>query len=74
MFALGKVCGWVNWFVAQWNRKMNGCLGVRTAGWTYTKTNVDVGRKLTGLREKIAGMFNGDMKCLDAWLQRRVDG
>lgn len=53
---------------------MNGCLGVRTAGWTYTKTNVDVGRKLTGLREKIAGMFNGDMKCLDAWLQRRVNG
>lgn len=28
--------------------KMNGCLGVRTAGRMYVKTNVDAGRKLTG--------------------------
>lgn len=26
-------------------------MDVRTAGWTYTKTNVDVGRKLTGSSE-----------------------
>lgn len=39
---------------------MNGCLGARTAGWMYEKTNADVGRTSAGLR--LLGVFDGDVK------------
>lgn len=35
---------------------MNGCLGARTAGWMYEKTNAE------GAGLRLLGVFDGDVK------------